>query len=280
MKRLFEPHGILPRNGSYFVSQDEEGALELSGAQALYANLAKFSIIEAGMHVVGSFGIGRGSCQWMVMQKSGVPELVGHKAGMINVKELEKMSDTLMNACKDPQKFNVILQSLEGIENPAVALKSGAALMLDEHADLKAELTGSVNYPSRTVRVATINNKNRTVTITWKGSLDRLCAEAMIQLKSEIELESIYREKDGSLHQLERHAEIKPNETLLLGPVVIHHTSPAFSPPTSATTASASASTLSSTLTSMATTTTGSTMDGAKVSRRETKSTSSHCVLL
>lgn len=284
MKRLFEPHGILPRKDSYFVTQDEEGALELAGAQALYANLAKFGIIEAGVHVVGSFGIGRGSCQWMVMQKNGVPELVGHKAGMVNVKELERMSDTLMSACKDPEKFTVLLQSLEGIANPAVALKSGAALMLDmkEYAHLKAELTGSKTYPSRTVRVATIYDKNRTVAITWTGSLDRLCAEAMIQLKSEIEFEAIYRDKDGTLHQLERNAEIKPNETLLLGPVVIHPTSPAFSPAPSVTSTSVSASTSTST-TSTTAPTLGSGVARQIAARRASftqKMSTASCVLL
>jgi len=51
----------------------------------------------------------------MILQKNGVPELVGHKAGMLSLKELAKVSDTLMAAYKDPAKLDIFLRSLEGI---------------------------------------------------------------------------------------------------------------------------------------------------------------------
>lgn len=259
MTRLFKPLGIQPLNESYFVTQDEEGAFELLGAQALYSNLAKFGLIESGVQVVGSFGIGRGSCQWMVMRKNGTPELVGHKAGMVNVKELANMSNTLMKACRDPLKFNVLLESLEGIPNPAVALKSGAALMLDmkEYAFLKTDLTKAAEtYPTRTVKVATIDAKHNMHSLTWTGSLDRLCAEARMKLNIETELGTIYREKDGKLEQLERSSEIQPNELLLFGPVILNGASPTDSLTTTIASPSGTTTTTSTATTSLATPTT------------------------
>jgi len=45
--------------------------------------------------VVASLGIGRGSCQWMVLKTNGEPELVAHKFGMTNLPNLALLSSTV-----------------------------------------------------------------------------------------------------------------------------------------------------------------------------------------
>src|SRR5439155_671943 len=70
--------GIKPLPGrSFFMPQEDEGNLELLGTQVMYWNLCQDKLLN-GMSVVGSFGIGRGSCQWMIQNKDGSYELTGH----------------------------------------------------------------------------------------------------------------------------------------------------------------------------------------------------------
>lgn len=53
-----------------------------------------------GSNVVASLGIGRGSCQWMVLQTNGEAELVAHKAGMSDLPNLALLSSTVQNTKK------------------------------------------------------------------------------------------------------------------------------------------------------------------------------------
>jgi len=56
---VFKPLGVLPWNDkSYFVSQDEEGALEHSATSNLVRD------VEAEYDLMISLGIGKGACQW------------------------------------------------------------------------------------------------------------------------------------------------------------------------------------------------------------------------
>jgi len=162
-----------------------------------------------------------------------------------------------------------------------MALKSGAALLLDmkEHAHLKEQLTTSGTYVERTVKVATISARNRVQSLTWKGSLDRLCAEATIKLQSEVELEIVYREKEGKLEQLSRDAAIQDHETLLLGPLVLY-TPPVATPTASATATVVSPAATATTTTATATTAVGNDSGAAAATGPKARGRNSSCMLL
>lgn len=50
-----------------------------------------------GSNVVVSLGIGRGSCQWMVLKPNGESELIAHKFGMTDLPNLGLLSATAHN---------------------------------------------------------------------------------------------------------------------------------------------------------------------------------------
>jgi hypothetical protein len=49
---------------SYFISQDEEGQMELVGVRRLYSNMISKGMITGKVTPIASFGIGRGTSQW------------------------------------------------------------------------------------------------------------------------------------------------------------------------------------------------------------------------
>jgi len=227
MRELFEPHKIRPQGESYFMPQDEEGTLELLGAQQMYANLVDAGQLDPGTKVVGSLGIGKGSCQWMVQEVDGTMALVGHKFGMTNIVKLAELTNTLAEAYQDSVKREKFRQSLAAAGKGVIALKSGAAILIDskDFTAIKAELVAQIAYPERTVRVTLGGGQvdphsadGRVLTHTWRGSLDRLCAEVQVHFQTRLELEVIFRETEGKFEELARDGHVKEHELLYFTP--------------------------------------------------------------
>lgn len=226
MRELFEPFQIKPWANSYFMSQDEEGTLELLGSQRMYANLVEAEQLETGTMVVGSLGIGKGSSQWMVQEVDGTMTLVGLKAGMTNVAKLAQLSQTLTENYQDPVKWKNFKQTFLAAGKGVIALKSGAALLIENKAfaALKAELVATPLYRKRTVRTTleadrTHNGVGKVISYSWTGSLDRLCAEVQILFGAPHDLELIFREgEDGKFEEVPRNGEIREHELLYFAP--------------------------------------------------------------
>jgi hypothetical protein len=225
MKELFAPRGILPLGSSYFMSQDDEGTFELLGSQRMYANLVEAGLLNPGTMVVGSLGIGKGSCQWMIQEVDGTISLVGHKAGMTNIVRLAQLSQTLMDTYRDSVKWEKFKQTFKVAGKGVIALKSGAALLIDNKsfAAMKDELVAIPIYRERTVRVTleadrTYNGVGHVVSYSWTGSLDRLCAEVQVLLRAPSDLEVIFREVEGKFHEVARNGEVFPHELLYFAP--------------------------------------------------------------
>jgi len=244
MQEIFEPNGIKSQGDSYFMPQDEEGTLELVGSQQMYANLVAAGMLDAGTTVVGSFGIGKGSCQWMIQEADGNMALVGHKAGMTNLPKLAELTRTLTEAYRDPTKWTKFKQSLKAAGKGTIALKSGAALLIDNKAFayVKAELVAPKTYPKRTVRVALEAERRIVLTHTWAGSLDRLCAEVQVKFANTntSDLEVIFRDVEGKFIEVARDEKVVDNEVLYFAPrgvvpdlgaaVVVIHVEPSTDP--------------------------------------------------
>jgi len=144
MFQFFKDTNVKPLiSTSFFLPQDEEGNFELRGTRGMYGNLVSAGLLEKGTSVVGSFGIGRGSCQWTVLSKTGQPLLIGHKAGMTNLPKLKEVTDTVMGEYKNPESLELFLDALETSDKPVIALKSGAVLALEAFPNLKAQLKAS-----------------------------------------------------------------------------------------------------------------------------------------
>jgi len=129
---------------SFFISQDDEGKLELIGARQLYSNLVKAGQLEEGTKVIGSFGIGKGSVQWTILNALYKEIMVGLQVGMNKAKEL-KGSSKAMIAEMIPEEgerpFDDLVAMCKKRSNkrPTIAWKSGCLLLLDNpvYADIK-----------------------------------------------------------------------------------------------------------------------------------------------
>jgi len=146
--------------------------------------------------------------------------LVGHKAGMTNVVKLAELTKTLTDAYRDPIKWTKFKQSLKAAGKGLIALKSGAALLIDNkaYAAVKAELVSPKSYPKRTVRVALETDRNMVLSHTWAGSLDRLCAEVQDKFGGPKDLEVIFREADGKFVEVARDEQVAHQEVLYFAP--------------------------------------------------------------
>lgn len=198
VKRLFHDTGIRCLNDTFFLSSEEEGRLELVGCNAMYTNLVGAGLLESGTEVIGSFGIGRGSCQWAIATPEGQVETIAHPAGMADLKGLAGVGHTVLSAYRQPEKLFTLLNSLVNVENPVIALKSGCCLLLErkDYPEIKTQLTAPVNsHVLRRVRV-TRNGSNITPEILiWMGaSLARFCAEAAYRLKLKGDFPLVYDE--------------------------------------------------------------------------------------
>ncbi len=129
---------------TFFMHQDDEGTLELNGTQQMYKNLLDSNLLDK-VKVIGSFGIGRGSCQWMIEKLDGTYELTGHNAGMTDDVRLAGVGQVITNGYKDVNKFNRFLDVLETtLKNglvPVIALKSGCTILLEKNKVLRAEFS-------------------------------------------------------------------------------------------------------------------------------------------
>lgn len=135
--------GIKPLPGkTFFMPQADEGELELSGTQQMYTNLVNCDLLD-GVFVIGSFGIGRGSCQWMVECIDGSYELTGHNAGMTDESRLAGLGSVIVKGYKEqPDKFTrfkfALKRALAEGKLPVIALKSGCSLLFEKDPKVKA----------------------------------------------------------------------------------------------------------------------------------------------
>jgi hypothetical protein len=133
MSKLFQGLDVRPfsKSKSWFITQEEEGGLELLGSRRFYENLHQDGLLEKGTMVVACFGIGKGSSQWVTMKLNGDTEVTGHKAGMNNLAGLSKVGETILGEYRNERKLNAFLDALESVPHPVIALKSGCILVLD-----------------------------------------------------------------------------------------------------------------------------------------------------
>lgn len=213
-KQIFENilkdyfHGIAKEfNGmSYFMSQDEEGTLELVGADTMYKNLTNANLLELdGASVVGSFGIGRGSCQFMTKyydaaKCTDVFQLIGYTYGMGSLQKLSQVGvfidETLNNS---PEKMDAFLTALESVKTPIIAFKSGATLLLEnkEYPSVKANMFDTplnkevVPTPPESMKVTAAMTSTTTTQSTNDYALSQSKTDASIQTQSDAPMSMI-----------------------------------------------------------------------------------------
>lgn len=129
-----EPWGPPAYNaeGSYFLPQGEEGKFEYIACATMYRNLADEKQIDSDARLVGSFGIGRGSCQWAVSGPHDNITTFGFGFGMDRVDKLPEMPGALVKQAGDHGLGEILRGPC-----PVIALKSGALLALEANAQLK-----------------------------------------------------------------------------------------------------------------------------------------------
>ena len=111
----------------------------------MYSNLVKDNLLDEGTEVVVSLGIGRGSSQWMQALPDGTFKLTGLKAGMNKLEELRTLGDAVVHELTSTDKLHSLVSVMSTCARPVIALKSGAALFLDnkDNAGLRKVLTQS-----------------------------------------------------------------------------------------------------------------------------------------
>jgi hypothetical protein len=141
MNAYFEGSGVLPlkNGGSYFIEQDGEGTYELRGTRCMYANLVKVGLLDEECEVVGSFGIGRGSTQWMIRRSDGTEMLIGHKAGMDKLDALKTLPGVVKKQLTS-ETVEQVRSSVKG-KKAVIAVKSGAALLIERNEDVRKQMT-------------------------------------------------------------------------------------------------------------------------------------------
>lgn len=119
---------------SYFLKQESEGYFEYTGTRTMYRNLRNDGLLPDGVDVIGSFGIGRGSCQWTVADAQCHPQVFGFEKGMMDGDELLGMAKALMDEFKRPSSthFGNLIGSMSLVKTPVIALKSGCAILLED----------------------------------------------------------------------------------------------------------------------------------------------------
>ncbi len=129
----FDPTLIRPwADGSYFMSQSLEAALEFTATTCMHRNLAEAKLIDPALTVLMSVGIGRGTGQAAVQTADGRVTPINFPHGM---NEPEKLVDL-------PERFAAALKRCDVARAaaPIIALKSGALLLPESNAEFKQQL--------------------------------------------------------------------------------------------------------------------------------------------
>jgi hypothetical protein len=129
----FDPTLIRPwADGSYFMSQSLEAALEFTATTCMHRNLAEAKLIDPALTVLMSVGIGRGTGQAAVQTADGRVTPINFPHGM---NEPEKLVDL-------PERFAAALKRCDvaQVAAPIIALKSGALLLPESNAEFKQQL--------------------------------------------------------------------------------------------------------------------------------------------
>jgi hypothetical protein len=141
MKAIFSSFATC-QNGSYFITQEEEGRLELQAARSMYANLVEAKILDEGEPCI-SFGIGMGSTQWAagsteknsrVIKKAhliGVP--LGMGATHVSLPTFDEYLLSQLKGTAEAQE--AFFAALESTNFPVIALKSGCLLSFEKNRD-------------------------------------------------------------------------------------------------------------------------------------------------
>ncbi len=144
---VFNEFALPLNDNSFFLPQDSEGTLELSGTNCMYENLTRANLLPPCTQVIGSLGIGRGSCQWMINSVFGIPILNGLPYGMSNAKGLATLSDVileqLMGVYANRTNFFEMIRSCQ---RPVIALKSGAGILLDSEQFMNIRNTMTMTF--------------------------------------------------------------------------------------------------------------------------------------
>lgn len=135
---IFHSLNVAPAiENRWFLLQDTEGELEVKGTARMYEQLADARLISSGARVMTSFGIGRGSLQFAMMDGVGTDTL-GHNAGMNDLVRLAEFGRKFTEVCADPTNSHTryLHRVMSSIASPVIALKSGPMLLFEKNPSL------------------------------------------------------------------------------------------------------------------------------------------------
>jgi hypothetical protein len=126
-------------NSSYYISQYDEGKLELLGTKSMFENLQQDSMLDPNDYVLGSFGIGKASSQLMSFLLDGKTLLLSHNAGMGKIDDLKGLPKAIETQLTDDVinklKYAIIIRKKGG--KPVICLKSGTVLLCESNDEVR-----------------------------------------------------------------------------------------------------------------------------------------------
>lgn len=118
---------------SYFISQKDEGCMELHGARKMYSQLVRKGKLPTDSTPVMTLGIGFGSTQWglVTSPSSSGYDIIQHPFGMSNPVRLVDLGLTAAKYFRENSeaKRNFI-DAVRTTKSPIIALKSGCLLLV------------------------------------------------------------------------------------------------------------------------------------------------------
>jgi hypothetical protein len=137
---------------SYYMTQNMEGNLELSGTRHMYNNILSAKKLNVGTAVVASVGIGRGSCQFSIYNDDvNKIQIFGVDKGMtVGEDQRDKLIQGFGEAVKKGFNYGITVNNflnMCNVSTPVIALKSGASLFFENNPDIKYSLLKLANPP-------------------------------------------------------------------------------------------------------------------------------------
>lgn len=118
-----------PLDGSYFMTQEAEGVFESIACREMYRGLAQDGKLPKDIQVMGTIGIGRGSCQFSLVMNGGGVKVIGHKAGMSS--PAEQLKDMKYEAMRQIFDMGDAIHEVFANGSLLITIKSGPAILLE-----------------------------------------------------------------------------------------------------------------------------------------------------
>jgi hypothetical protein len=213
VNHVFALNEVKPVCGNtYFITQDQEGEFEVTGASVMYANLTNAGLIPAKTQVVLSFGIGRGSTQWSVLRPDGSVLTFGYPFGMNKLSQLADFPAALLTEYLKPDSLHLeaFLSSAEAIVAaggfPTIALKSGTMLLVENEKRIRELLTPAHPY----AEVAEVKKESDAPpVVVHVGSQDAVLEQLASQKRQLERIESLISQQPTQTWQSSQFAEVK-----------------------------------------------------------------------